>query len=464
MKLSQECSSCICSGCNVVSICNQCNEKDVSVWHRQSGECFALQCLSVCNAALFAGDQELNEVEKAQMIDSSILLAIRTIFRKWFESNFRKDSAALVSSPFPELNWSLYDNLYTTDISGTTEERDHYDIAMNGLCNLIKETLTSHKKDTSWITKELFDDAMGKIIGCGHSVTDLNQSLGCQSIGRTLFFEHSFYNHSCAPNAFLSCNLQSQDEANPKEHICAVEARLHCIKDIEQNDNVCISYIPTSGLDQAERQTKLQQNYGFQCMCEACETKSSRMKDIEALVQVPTDADITTVREMQFQIHQNILELKQKSRESFDMDNFQDEVNSCLMMIAMNKRGIANQNIPQCHEISMENKRLYASALSLIDENEKAIEEYVAFLESVEKVNDIFDPVAVATTRVEYAQTLKKLGNQKEKDELEQAHDELILALGKDHSFTKRIFEMLSNESSQKIGQKRKAMDEIPAP
>ena len=294
----------------------------------------------------------------------------------------------------------------------------------------------------------------------------MNLSIGCQSIGRTLFFEHSFYNHSCAPNSFLSCNLHSQDRESARDHVCAVEARLHCIKEIAKNDNVYISYIPTSGLDKAERKSKLQQNYGFTCMCEACELKTRQMKDIEALVRVPIEADINTVREMQFQIHQNILELKPNSRESSNFESFQDdEVNSCLMMIAMNKRDIANQDIPQCHEVSMENKRLYASVLSLIGENEKAIEEYVAFLESVEKVNDILDPVAVATTRVEYAHTLKKLGDPKGNDEYKSVYNELVVAIGKDHSFTKRIFEMIKSITVVKnIGQKRKAVDQISAP
>ena len=107
-------------------------KQHASTWHRQSGECFALQCLlSVCNAALFVGDQELNEKEKVQMIDASILLAI---IRVKFEKTRQFYTCCFIS-------------------------------------------LSS-----------------------------------CQSIGRTLFFEHSFYNHSCAPNIFLSCNLQSQGE------------------------------------------------------------------------------------------------------------------------------------------------------------------------------------------------------------------------------------------------------------
>ena len=91
------------------------------------------------------------------------------------------------------------------------------------------------------------------------------------------------------------------------------------------------------------------------------------------------------------------------------------------MMIAMNKRGIANQDIPQCHEVSMENNRLHASILSPTDKDEKAIEEYIAFLVSVENVHEIFDPLAIDTTRVKYTHTLKKLFDSKGNDQINQA-------------------------------------------
>lgn len=104
---------------------------------------------------------------------------------------------------------------------------------------------------------------------------------------------------------------------------------------------------------------------------------------------------------MQFQSQENILELKQKSKELF-----QDEVNASLITIALNKRGLTNPNIWQCYEVSMESKRLYASALSLMCKNAKARKEYVALLEFIEKMDDVFDAVATATICVEYVQNL----------------------------------------------------------
>lgn len=44
--------------------------------------------------------------------------------------------------------------------------------------------------------------------------------------------------------------------------------------------------------------------------------KSSRMKERkEAFVQIPNDEGIITVHKVQFRIHENILELKQRAKE-----------------------------------------------------------------------------------------------------------------------------------------------------
>ena len=280
-----------CEQCFVVSICQKCKDHGVDRWHEESGECMALSCLVRAHYELFSGGGEKKygqhqpvSLEMANEVDSSYILTIRIMLRRW--SDCQQKLKLELESPLPSVAWSLLDELYTADLGTTPDERQHYDAAVTELCRIMRESFVlpvvqdgdgSNSRDEScWINKTDFDDIMGKVVGCGHAVTDVTVSLGCQCLGRALFLEHSFYNHCCLPNAFLSCHIENGEMETETETVkcCALTARVHCMHDVEEGKPITISYIPTSGLDCNERRQRLHQSYDFTCNCEVCERKT----------------------------------------------------------------------------------------------------------------------------------------------------------------------------------------------
>mmetsp|Transcript_4392 Transcript_4392/g.8452 ORF Transcript_4392/g.8452 Transcript_4392/m.8452 type:complete len:329 (-) Transcript_4392:4481-5467(-) len=317
---------------------------------------------------------------------------------------------------------------------------------------LQKDDIGAPMKDTSWLNKPALDSIMGKVIGCGHAVTDVSASLGCQCFGRALFLEHSFYNHACSPNAYFSCHLDNLDRC------AALTARVHCIHDVSSGESVTISYIPTCGLDRNERRKRLKDGYDFKCMCDVCERNWTWAKGIEEHVTLPLGHEVDILRNMQYDCNQQLLALMDEckfSRERLNETQICD-LGSCLSTIQMNKRGIRNQNIPGSHEVSIESHRLHAAALSLGGHVEAALKKHEAFHKAVQKILRIFDPVAYATSLNEYSAALDQVGDYGRRDEIiALALENLSCALGHDHIFIRTVASTLNNKC-ERVMKRRK--------
>jgi len=493
-------SSGLCSKCFVVSICEECKAQGVDIWHEGSGECLALSCLVSAHCKIFgnhgSNDEQDEEREKqkkekfrisqitvseemANLVDSSYIITIRIMIRRW------NDCERLKKSPLPPIQWTLFDQLYVQDIGDsensttTIDEKKTYNAAITKLCQIMREKFVWNKDDehgnmTNWISKHEFDVVLGKVIGCGHAITDVTVSLGCQSLGRAIFLEHSFYNHCCTPNAFISCDIPSEklESASMKSrgyHQCALISRLHCArKNICNGEQITISYIPTSGLDRIERRQRLLESYGFICNCNACDfdTKVGDIswgRKLEDHICLPEGSDVEILRQIQFSSNEELLQIRQRklqnsiegsnimSTSSIDGDDsdIMLELHNCIATIKMNQRGIKNQGIPKSHEVSIEAHRLLALAYSLAGEVNLAIEQYKIFLDAVLAVKELYDPVALASSLLAYAHDLAT--SQKDEEyriKLSLAYDYAKSALGVHHSFVRNIEKQMQKSAS----------------
>ena len=287
----------------------------------------------------------------------------------------------------------------------------------------------------SWVGNDVYKLALARVIGCSHAITDVSLPLGSQSIGRGLFPEHSFYNHSCIPNAFLSCDLMT--ERNSNDHKMNVSARLHLLSDIKAGDQISISYVPTSGLGFQERQHRLGQGYDFVCECDAC-------KNQEILLLPNTDVD--SIREIQFSCNERMFNMPGSE---IDVE----EIGQIISLVEMTKRGIQNQAIPQSHEVSIESDRLLAMAYSLSGQNQEAAVHHQSFFSKVKHIGHLFDPVALATQNLEFA----NVADGDLKTELqEKGIYALTLALGEDHPWVRVLSPTLQSSVSQPRNNKKR--------
>ena len=496
-----------CSKCFVASICKGCKDKGADRWHEVSGECNALSSLVYAHHQLFnshvsmkANEKNTNAEEEEEIrggegnlddsggesgtekrltislsmadeVDSSYILTVRIMLRRWsdcetkFNANFsHKENLNSFSPPFPRIEWTLLKDLYTANI-GTLEEKQYYDTAIHELCRVMKEQFVKGgaeapiRTGAEWINKKDFDDIMGKVVGCGHAVTDVTTSLGCQCLGRALFLEHSFYNHSCAPNAFLSCQIGGSDvplkiRSEGEDHQCALIARVHSIKDTQRETPVTLSYIPTSGLDSTERRRRLKQSYDFQCVCDACEQKLAWAQQLESCVHLPDGSDVELIRQMQYDCNNQLL--KVQNCQDFDKEERINELQCCISTIGMNMRGIRNQGIPPSHEVSIEAHRLLAAAQSLYGDMDASLEEHASFLEAVDAIRDIFDPVALSTSLMEYGKDLAKAcKDEKWRSIMTTALDCATSALGKRHDFVRNLQEIMDKSEKRELKRQR---------
>lgn len=483
-KKSSSPSSFYCQHCHLISICEKCQQQNIHKWHIESGECRILSCLVyACNniqQSIMGGngnandnDDEQNESrtldletteEMANEVDSLYLLTVRVILRQWL------DGEEKLISPFPKISWELFDHLYSAENpeSTTVASIEDSNNLVNEICRLIFNRWSflqdsndqingkNMQKQSKWfITGTKFESVMNKILGCSHAITDVHEPLGCQSIGRTLFLQHSFYNHCCIPNAFISClNPLDDDDDDGENHICGLIGRLYCLSDIHRNDAVTISYIPTSGLDCKERRQKLQKNYNFHCNCDACKHSNDTnhpLGKLEEKLKIPDGCDVEIVRQMQFICNEQLLDIQRdlnlsnennENEEDDEDDDAMFRLQNCIQTILMNQRGIKNQCIPQFHEVSIESYRLLAFAMSLGKNHDEAIKHYSHFMNAVTDIKDIYDPVTWATCLVDFACISKEstLHQSISSGHLSKALEIARTALGDDHSFVKSIF------------------------
>ena len=455
----------LCSECGVVGVCERCKSSGADKWHSSSGECRALRALVSAfsivfgligedgGAAASAGANN-NIADLAKEIDSSYIITVRLIHRRWFDGENSRDD----SSIFPSIDWRLFDSLHKTKVTS-----EQYDIAIAAICEKMNENIMSsstvNDTDTSRrtsgsngfvITKEAFDDVLERVVGCGHAVVDLTLGLGSQAIGRAIFLEHSFYNHSCSPNAFISCQIGNADGtistgviASSKKS-CALVASVHCLGDISSGNDVCLSYIPTSGLSRRERQQLLQDGYHFQCRCRACrlDEGDATAKEWDRCLAVPERSDLDSLREVQYGVNHTFVESSDR-----------DEIERSIGLVRMVGNGVKNQGIAASHECAMEVHRLLSVGYATLNHFDDAIREHKAFFSSVEKIAGLFDPVALATQHTEFALVLHRNGDvEGERSELKAARLLATTALGQDHPYATAIERKLQALGKVSVG------------
>ena len=520
----------LCTHCSMVAVCQSCKDSGAMSWHERSGECQALQSLALSYKKLF---HDNDENEGTVEIESAYILTIRILRRRWYEqgdleenhkNSERNDIIEETASPLPAVDWSLFQHLYSTDVSFGQDDATHsqYEAAVTALCNLIYEDFCNKEKylkeknyevsnknhdckilklengrcektsSQTWINKTQFEDVLGKVMGCCHAITDVSLELGCQALGRALFLEHSFYNHSCVPNAFLSCHLEGKKSPKDKteklksqQTSCALIARVHCIQDIQRGDSIQLSYIPTSGLGQKERQERLFRDYHFQCNCVACERTTCRDDEDEQnkgdlngkirskqrerwdqALLVPDSSDLDVIRQVQYGCNESLLDYqKHKNQKRLAHattkepgEEYDDSLDHSIGMINMSKNGIKNQGIGSSHEVSIEARRLMAFAMSLSGNFEHAVVEHQQFLDAVESIKSMFDPVALSTSRLEFASDLLKVGDRSQCiSQLSIAKNDASDALGCDHSYVLKIKDMIECMNSDRPNKKLKS-------
>ena len=435
-----------CSECGIVGVCDRCKSNGADKWHSSSGECRALRALVRAFSIVFGliSDEDntaatdrasVDVADLAREIDSSYIIAVRLLHRRWFDgAKNSSDGSKGDSSVFPSIDWKLFDCLHKTKVTS-----ELYDLAITAMCEKMNATLlmlskntdednTSNQSNGFVITKDAFDDVLERVVGCGHAVVDLTLGLGCQAIGRAIFVGHSFYNHSCCPNAFISCRIGIPGATSPvvdSSTSCALVASVHCLDDIESGNDVCLSYIPTSGLNRNERQRQLQDGYHFLCQCKACrlDDGDETAKEWDRCLAVPKESDLESLREVQYGVNHTLVE-----------SNDRDEIERSIGLVHMVAKGIKNQGIASSHECAMEVHRLLSVGYAALDKIYDAIREHKAFFSSVKMIADLFDPIALATQHIEYALVLHKNDDAEgERSELETAKVLATTALGQDH-------------------------------
>jgi hypothetical protein len=288
-----------------------------------------------------------------------------------------------------------------------------------------------------------YKKCLARVIGCSHNIADVSLPLGKQSLGRAMFLEHSFYNHSCKPNTFLSSFFCSQDNMDiDKRNTVKIssiptplKANLHLLRQVKQGEPITISYISMSGLSLQERQHRLKEGYGFYCNC--CMYISDDDDDLQP--KIPLNMDVESIREIQFSCNDQFMHAKEN-----------DEIEHIISLARMTQRGIENQKIPQTHEGSIESDRLLAMTYTSLEQWNNAKEHHERFLCKVNTISDLFDPVAMATQYLEYSQVLNKTS---ERDNAKQiwtkAIDLLETSLGKDHPWVRKkgIFKVPKSET-----------------
>jgi len=384
-----------CSSCGIVAVCDSCHS--LKSWHSSSGECTLFQAL-----VQVVGDEA--------SLDSCLLLTMRLLFRQWYDTQQGNSKSNEVLPPM--IDWKLFGCLYATP---SQQSQDDDDISL--LLSSMRQALKRISKDITidWLSREAFDEVLGRVLGCSHAITDFMLPLGEQCVGRALFLEHSFYNHACMPNAYLSCTTEGDAPA--------LMARVHLLQPVTKDEPISISYLPLSGLSKEERQSRLQAGYHFTCRCAACS------QDLyEEHLKLFESADVESLRQVQFSCHSDLL----RSEKNSD----QDQVDSSLGMLRMLQRGLENQKIPKAHEVRLELHRLLAWAYMLDGKTENALHEHEAFFKSVQLIAGLFDPVAEATQRLEYGSLFKR---EQKQDEISLALRQSLVPLGEDHEFVKSI-------------------------
>ena len=452
--------SIVCSTCQIVAVCDDCRREE-STAVRHARECKALQVfLSLLQRTSNSPeDADADTISSFLPMDlTSHLLTIRLLCS--IDGNDKAHNW-----------WERFLCLYASPISD--DETYNADLIVAGMKTRL-ESSDEEKDPCSGGSKAIYDDSkyqsvLSRVLGCSHAVTDLSLPLGSQCLGRALFWHHSFYNHACTPNAFLSCCIPStvMRKHTTDRATDTVTARVHLIRDVPPGKPITISYIPMSGISRQERQGRLQTSYGFICHCEECSS-------LTPFIQLPKNADVDAVREVQYSCNARLLSVQEERTEpnhetktSHDDDNasaLTDEIESVLSLVRMTQRGIHNQGIPPCHEVSLEAHRLLAMGLSRLGQYKEAIQHHQEFFKQA--VASLMDPVAMATQHLALARDMGATNTFPRQDverEWDTAMKALTTVIGASHRWVQALSQNRMTNSG-KIGPpvsvKRRRLDD----
>ena len=416
----------LCTDCNLISFCPSCSTSSFCRSTHER-ECRALQAVAAVWNGLGNVD-EGNDGNKftqshGQELDSCHLLTMRILVLRNAPkvSDDDKGSGLNDAAKDRHKNLALLDTLYECEqLPRQFEEFAECLFKKNNEDDSVfNETLDLQNKSS---LKADYLRILRQVIGCGHAITDISLPLGQQCLGRALFVSHSFYNHSCSPNAYLSCHIAQKvdDETqSPYASSGALVARVHALRDVSVGDSITLSYIPLCGMARSERQKRLLSCYNFVCKCVLCQTSTG---DILLPLDDGIFVDSDPIREIQYTCNERLLQSKDawQRHEHEQLDRSKDgederialdveQIAHVLSLIKMTQRGIRNQQIPVAHEVSLESHRLLALGYSMLHDYSQAVSHHKDF---VRIINDnfhgllSFDPVALATQYMDFSQDL----------------------------------------------------------
>ena len=116
--------------------------------------------------------------------------------------------------------------------------------------------------------RDLLFSLYGKLLTNAFGIADLSDGLECVELGTGFYIETSAFDHSCEPNAVWQFD--------------GIEMQIVCIREIDtEKDAIFIHYIQLE-LPRKVRQTKLREQYNFDCECTRCvREKTSAEDDID---------------------------------------------------------------------------------------------------------------------------------------------------------------------------------------
>ena len=430
-----------CQTCHLVTICQSCHEHGATEWHSQNGgECSLLLACVESFRHVFAEFEGLTLVEAAQNVESIYILTMRLLNRRHQQYQQKPQ----ITCPLPDIDWELFDSLYTSPLPSSAGAS----AVVTAMATLLKvmnlklqdaqqiASVTNNKDEQAVprvpVPQPPLDPAecisiWNKCRGCCHAITDMSRPLGAQNLGMALFIPQSFYNHSCAPNAFLSCLLAGQEteralnstsasteasttsESNALSHTdsttknhdhfkCSVISQVVLCSDtaLAKGSPVTLSYIPLSGLCRQERKVRLQDTYHFECGCQICQEAANALTGSDGFVleqnvggifaansSRTNDGDfdnmtaiLSPLRELQIDCYQRLTQasnmkvLTSTAKGDNDIEDLRlDLIEQSISTLEMAQRGIRNHKIPSSHEVSLECHRLLAVAYSLLRQN-----------------------------------------------------------------------------------------------
>ena len=146
----------LCRECGVVAACSVCRSNGADKWHSSSGECQALRALVKAFSVVFglmeeggADSASINVADLAKEIDSSYILTVRLLHRRWHDEKERSSIEGDMSI-MPAIDWKLFDSLHKTNVRS-----GQYDLAITALCQEMRDEDNSTSRSNDCLELEL---------------------------------------------------------------------------------------------------------------------------------------------------------------------------------------------------------------------------------------------------------------------------------------------------------------------